>query len=175
MEVRERLISEQERTWEESDQFGHQIGSKTQNFARAPPARAEGFYWCGKHKSRGCVIPGFDSLSPYLFLAVLGSLLLRAFPWLWQLFSSRGVQASRRGDCWCGAWARVRGLQCLQPQKLWLQGSGAQAQELTAHRLSCFEACRIFMDQGSNLCLLSWQADSLPLSHQGRLNSCVRN
>ena len=25
----------------------------------------------------------------------------------------------------------------------------------------------IFPDQGSNLCLLDWQADSLPLSHQG--------
>ena len=26
----------------------------------------------------------------------------------------------------------------------------------------------IFPDQGSNLCLLHWQVDSLPLSHQGR-------
>ena len=25
----------------------------------------------------------------------------------------------------------------------------------------------LFPDQGSNLCLLHWQADSLPLSHQG--------
>ena len=32
--------------------------------------------------------------------------------------------------------------------------------------LSCFEACGIFLDQGSNLCLLLWQAHSLPLSHQ---------
>lgn len=28
-------------------------------------------------------------------------------------------------------------------------------------------ACGIFSDQGSNLHLLDWQADSLPLSHQG--------
>ena len=28
-------------------------------------------------------------------------------------------------------------------------------------------ACGIFPDQGSNPCLLHWQADSLPLSHQG--------
>ena len=28
-------------------------------------------------------------------------------------------------------------------------------------------ACGIFLDQGSNLCLLHWQADSLPLGHQG--------
>ena len=27
--------------------------------------------------------------------------------------------------------------------------------------------CEIFLDQGLNLCLLYWQADSLPLSHQG--------
>ena len=35
------------------------------------------------------------------------------------------------------------------------------------HGLSCSEMCGIFPDQGSNLCLLHWQADSLPLSHQG--------
>ena len=36
-----------------------------------------------------------------------------------------------------------------------------------AQGLSCSEACGIFPDQGSNLCLLHWQVDSLPLSHQG--------
>ena len=34
------------------------------------------------------------------------------------------------------------------------------------HRLSCSSICGIFLDQGSNLCLLHWQADFLPLSHQ---------
>ena len=34
-----------------------------------------------------------------------------------------------------------------------------------AHKLSCSVACGIFPDQGLNLCLLNWQADSLPLSH----------
>ena len=33
--------------------------------------------------------------------------------------------------------------------------------------LSCSMARGIFPDQGSNLCLLPWQVDSLPLSHQG--------
>ena len=33
--------------------------------------------------------------------------------------------------------------------------------------LSCSTACEIFLHQGSNLCLLHWQADSLPPSHQG--------
>ena len=35
--------------------------------------------------------------------------------------------------------------------------------------LSCSEVCKIFLDQGSNPCLLHWQADSLPLNHQGSL------
>ena len=34
--------------------------------------------------------------------------------------------------------------------------------------LSCPTARGIFLDQGSNPCTLLWQADSLPLSHQGR-------
>ena len=37
--------------------------------------------------------------------------------------------------------------------------------------LSCSEAHRIFPDQGSNPYLLHWQADSLPLSHQGSPSS----
>ena len=43
------------------------------------------------------------------------------------------------------------------------------------HRLSCSVACQIFPDQGSNLCLLHRQADSLPLSHQGSLAFCFRS
>ena len=35
------------------------------------------------------------------------------------------------------------------------------------HGLSCSMACGIFPHQGSNPWLLHWQADSLPLSHQG--------
>ena len=36
-----------------------------------------------------------------------------------------------------------------------------------ARGLSCSVACGIFLDQRLNLCLLHWQADTLPLSHQG--------
>ena len=36
---------------------------------------------------------------------------------------------------------------------------------VVAHGLSCSAACGIFLDQGSNLCLLHWQVDSLPRSH----------
>ena len=35
-----------------------------------------------------------------------------------------------------------------------------------AHRLSCSLAYGIFPDQGLNPCLLHWEVDSLPLSHQ---------
>ena len=35
--------------------------------------------------------------------------------------------------------------------------------------LSYSEACKIFPAQELNPCLLHWQADSLPLSHQGSL------
>ena len=45
-----------------------------------------------------------------------------------------------------------------------LQSTGSVA---VAHGVSCPTACGIFLDQGSNSCLLHWQADSLPLSHQG--------
>ena len=49
---------------------------------------------------------------------------------------------------------------------------GAQALECmglvaVVCRLSCSVACGVFPDQGLNPCLLHWQADSLPLSHQG--------
>ena len=45
-----------------------------------------------------------------------------------------------------------------------LQGTGLKVE---AHGLSCSAARGIFLDQGLNSCILHWQADSLPLSHQG--------
>ena len=47
-----------------------------------------------------------------------------------------------------------------------LQATRASA--VMVHRFSCSVACGIFPDQGSSLCLLHWQEDSLPLSHQRR-------
>ena len=38
---------------------------------------------------------------------------------------------------------------------------------VVVHRISCSTASGIFLDQGSNPCLLHRQMDSLPLSHQG--------
>ena len=51
-------------------------------------------------------------------------------------------------------------------QKSWFYGSRAEAQYLI-HGFSFSVACGTFPDQGSNSCLLHWQADSLPLSHKG--------
>ena len=44
-----------------------------------------------------------------------------------------------------------------------LQSTGSV---VVMHGLSCSAAYRVLPDQGSNPCLLHWQADSLPLSHQ---------
>ena len=44
---------------------------------------------------------------------------------------------------------------------------------VVVQRFSCSKACEIFPDQGSNLCLLHWQANPLPLSHQGSFHSSV--
>ena len=59
-----------------------------------------------------------------------------------------------------------------------LQGAQASVVELSGlqsidsivvvHRLRCSVACGILPDEGSNLCILHWQADSSPRSHQGR-------
>ena len=45
-----------------------------------------------------------------------------------------------------------------------LESTGSIA---VACRLSCSVGCGIFPDQGLNPSLLHWQAESLPLSHQG--------
>ena len=47
------------------------------------------------------------------------------------------------------------------------QALDARASVVVAHGLSCSTACGILPDQGSNPCLLHWQADSQPLRHQG--------
>ena len=61
-----------------------------------------------------------------------------------------------------GAWASVIAAQGLSSYSFQALGTGSVVVE---HGLSCCEACGIFLDQGSNSCLLLWQVDSLPLSH----------
>ena len=51
----------------------------------------------------------------------------------------------------------------------WGDGAALQGTDSVAVEpgLSCPEEYRIFPDQGSNSCLLCWQAEPSPLSHQG--------
>ena len=60
-----------------------------------------------------------------------------------------------------GVWAR----------QFWFPGLWGTSSMVVAYRLGCPTARGIFLDQGLNPCLLHWQADSLPLSHQGSLTT----
>ena len=63
-----------------------------------------------------------------------------------------------------GAVSRVT-LPCgTQASHLCSSSCGAQA---LGPCVSVVAACGIFLDQGLHPCLLQWEADSLPLSHQG--------
>jgi len=60
------------------------------------------------------------------------------------------------------SWVVVHRLLVVAPR---LKSTGSRVAE---YGLSCSLACEIFLDQGSNPCLLHQQVDSLPLSYQGR-------
>ena len=77
------------------------------------------------------------------------------------------VQASHRGGFIVEH--RLQGAQASMPAACGFSTCGSQAVKcwVSSCALSCSAACGIFLDQGSNLCLLHWQVDSLPLSHQG--------
>ena len=79
----------------------------------------------------------------YLFIGCAGSSLLCRF------FSS------------CGAWLLIAAASPVAEQGL--KGTGST---VVVHGFSCSAACGILPDQGPNLCLLHWQVDSLPVSHQ---------
>ena len=75
----------------------------------------------------------------------------------------------------CGTRASpCGGFSCCEAQALGSQSSAVVVPRLqstgsavVAHGLNCCTACGVLLVQGPNLCLLHWQADSLPLSHQG--------
>ena len=87
-------------------------------------------------------------------------------------FSSFGEQGllsiCRTGASHCGGFsccrAQVLGAWVAVPVTPALQRTGSI---IVVYRLSCPLARGIFLDQGSNLCLLRWQEDSLPVSLQG--------
>ena len=84
------------------------------------------------------------------------------------LLSGCRERASPCGGFSC-YWARALGRSGFHScsSQAWSTGS-----VVVAHRLSCSVACGIFWDQGSNPCLLHWEVDLLPLSHQGSPPSC---
>ena len=78
------------------------------------------------------------------------SAVVSGFSWQWLLLlQSTGSRA--HGLSSCGCWALEHGLNIRD----------------ACHGLHCSVAWGVFPDQGLNLCLFHWQADSLPLSHQG--------
>ena len=86
--------------------------------------------------------------------------------WLcWVFVSVRGLSlvAGSGGHC----SSRCAGLSPSRPLLLRGTGSRCAGSVIVAHGPSCSAACGIFPDQGSNPCLLHWQADSQPLRHQG--------
>ena len=104
-----------------------------------------------------CVCVFLITLFIYLFWLCWVFVAVQAFLWLqWAGFSLQS------GFSYCGA--RTRGAQAsvVVVPELWSTGSAVVAQGL-----SCSEARGTFLDQGSDLSLLHWQVDSLPLSHRG--------
>jgi len=94
----------------------------------------------------------------YLF-GCAGSLLLH------RLFCGCGRQGLLSG---CAAQAsHSSGFSCCGAQSVWTSVVAALGSVVVVHGLSCPMAYGIFWDQESNPCLLHWQADSLPLNHQG--------
>ena len=92
------------------------------------------------------LLPFFLNLLIYLFLAVLG---LRCCT---RAFSSWG----ERGLLFVAMHGSLTAVASLVAE----HGVSSTGSVAVAHRLSCSAACGIFLDQGSNLCPLHWQADS---------------
>ena len=116
----------------------------------------------------------FFSCSFYLFIfGCAGSSLLCGLFFScskWGLLSSSGAWASHCGSfSYCGAQDLGVKATIVATHELRSCGSWAPEQVAVVHRLSCSVASGIFPDQRSNPCLLHWQMDSLPLSHQGSL------
>ena len=128
-------------------------------------------------------LPTYRTVKQYICILMLFTCY---FWWCWIFFAARllsscceggllsscGARASRcdGSSCWehglQGTQVSVvvaHGL-CSCSSRLWSAGS-----LVMAHGLSCSTECAIFSDQGQNVRLLHWKADSLPLSHQGSL------
>ena len=98
-----------------------------------------------------------------------------------ELDTAEGIQQGTRGRSLVAVCGLLWGGFCCEAQALgckgfsyaghgsvvvapWRWSTGSIA---VVRWLSCSRACGISPDQGSNPCLLPWQLDSLPPSHQG--------
>ena len=66
-------------------------------------------------------------------------------------------------------------LQCKSFSSWWFLLLWHKGSVVVTHRLTCFTACGIFLDQGLNPCSLYWQRDYSPLHHQGTPRSNIWN
>ena len=101
-----------------------------------------------------------------IFFKILFIYLFIYFFWLcWVFVFVRGLSlvAASGGH----SSSRCTGLSPSQPLLLRSTGSRRTGSVIVAHGPCCSAACGTFPDQGSNPCLLHWQADSQPLHHQG--------
>ena len=95
----------------------------------------------------------------WVFLAALGFSLV-----VQNGYSSHIAWASHcSGFSCCRAWALSSWASAVAAPRLQSTGS-----VVATHGLSCSTACGTFSDQELNPCVLHWQTDSLPLSHQRR-------
>ena len=101
----------------------------------------------------------FSFLKKYLFI-YLWLLLHRLFSSGERglLFTCSGQASHCGGFSSCGAWALA--------SAVGVPGLQSTGSTVAVYRVSGSAAFGIFLKQGSNSCLLHWQVDSLPPSHQ---------
>ena len=110
-------------------------------------------------------IAGSYGSSIFNFLKKLINLFIYYFWVCWVFVSVRGlslVEASGGHSS-----SQCVGLSLSRPLLLQSTGSRRAGSVVVAHGPSCFVACGILPDQGSNPCPLHRQANSQPLHHQG--------
>ena len=108
--------------------------------AQAPPPLAS------EIEMLPCNTCAFFFFNIYLFLAALGLCYC--------------ARAFSRCSEWGLLFAAVRGLLIAVAFLVTDHGLQSTALVVVVHGLSCFAACGIFLDQGSNPCSLHWQMDS---------------
>ena len=106
---------------------------------------------------------GFFKLFIYLWLCWV-SVAVWSFLSLQQVVAASGCGAPA-SHCSGFSCCRTQTPGCAQASVVAARGLTSCSSWALRHRLIVVHG--IFLDQGSNLCLLLWQAISLPLSHRG--------